>query len=445
MSAPPPITENEPKAPAQPAPRFSATANAYYWIVVVAAGLVGLISLANLTRDAHWLLALLLTVCAALAQLFIVEKPGKNQSYRTSIVFIAAAALLLEPGLVFLLSVIHYGPSWVRLRKRWRIQVFNLAKTALAALAAWGTFHEILRHLSGVSSATLFILAGAAACVTFVLVNFLTLAQMISLTTGRSILRTGLFSFESLSTDIVLAALGVAFTSFWHTNKWMTLFALAPLVIIHRAMYVPQLEEEAKIDAKTGLYNVKEFASALHLELARARRFDRPLALLMCDLDYLRNVNNTYGHLAGDAVLTGIAEILRAQVREYDVPARFGGEEFSILLPETSADEAVEIAERIRGAVEARAFTVETVDEPIRVTMSLGVALFPHDAGDARELIHAADVAVYRAKAEGRNRVVRFSSGDASTDLEERRRELHESPLGKSLLELEQQPHVASA
>src|SRR5205085_2400481 len=122
------------------------------------------------------------------------------------------------------------------------------------------------------------------------------------------------------------------------------------------------------------------------------------------------DINNTYGHLAGDAVLKGIAEIFRAQLRHYDVPARFGGEEFSILLPETPPDQALEIAERIRRAVAAQLFDVETSSEPIRATVSIGVAGFPKDGTDANELIHQADLAVYRAKLQGRNRVLGASS-----------------------------------
>jgi diguanylate cyclase (GGDEF)-like protein/putative nucleotidyltransferase with HDIG domain len=134
------------------------------------------------------------------------------------------------------------------------------------------------------------------------------------------------------------------------------------------------------------------------------------MSLIMADLDLLRDINNSYGHLAGDAVLKGIAEIFRQQLRHYDVPARFGGEEFSILLPETPPEQAMEIAERIRRAVAEREFEVETASEPIRATVSLGVAAFPKDGVDANELIHQADLAVYRAKLQGRNRVLGAST-----------------------------------
>jgi diguanylate cyclase (GGDEF)-like protein/putative nucleotidyltransferase with HDIG domain len=134
------------------------------------------------------------------------------------------------------------------------------------------------------------------------------------------------------------------------------------------------------------------------------------LSLLMADLDLLRDVNNTYGHLAGDAVLTGVADVFRAELRHYDVPARFGGEEFSILLPETPREQALEIAERIRRAVEGRAFEVDTCSEPIRATVSIGVATFPADGEDGNGLMHQADLAVYRAKMHGRNQVMEAGS-----------------------------------
>src|SRR5207253_1019573 len=190
-------------------------------------------------------------------------------------------------------------------------------------------------------------------------------------------------------------------------------FALAPLILLQRSLAVPALQAEARVDPKTGLFNARYFAAELAEELGRAARFDRPMSLIMADLDLLRDINNTYGHLAGDAVLQGIAEVFRLQLRHYDVPARFGGEEFSILLPETPPEQAMEIAERIRRAVAERDFEVETSDQPIHATISIGVAGFPKDGTDANELIHQADLAVYRAKLQGRNRVLGASYGSS--------------------------------
>ena len=233
-----------------------------------------------------------------------------------------------------------------------------------------------------------------------------------ALARGHSLREAGVFSFESLSTDFILATLGLAVAAFWDLNPWLIPFAVAPLLLIHRSLAIPQLQAEARVDPKTGLYNARHFASVMQEELGRAQRFQRPMALIMADLDLLRDINNTYGHLAGDAVLRGVAEVFRQQLRHYDVPARFGGEEFSILLPETPPEQAFEIADRIRRSVAARLFEVETSSEPIRATISMGVAAFPRDGQDATELVHQADLAVYRAKLQGRNRVL-----DASDEL----------------------------
>src|SRR4029078_5410825 len=105
---------------------------------------------------------------------------------------------------------------------------------------------------------------------------------------------------------------------------------------------LPNLELAARIDSKTELYNARYFSSALEAELDRAKRFGRPVSLLLADLDLLREVNNTYGHLAGDAVLRGVADVLREQLRPFDIGGRFGGDEVSVAVPEdTHADEPV--------------------------------------------------------------------------------------------------------
>ncbi|MDQ3992470.1 MAG: diguanylate cyclase, partial [Actinomycetota bacterium] len=232
-------------------------------------------------------------------------------------------------------------------------------------------------------------------------------APMVSLARRCSLRETGVLTFHGISTELVLAALGVGVAFLWVENPWLVPFALAPLFIVHRSLSVPLLEAEARVDPKTGLFNARHFQAVLQNEFARAERFDRPLAVVMADIDLLREVNNTYGHLAGDAALRAVADVFRAQLRHYDVPARFGGEELAIVLPETDAEEAAEIAERIRRSVAAHRVVVETSADPIAVTISIGVAAFPADARQATELVHKADLAVYRAKLQGRNRVVR--------------------------------------
>src|SRR5215210_4540007 len=259
-----------------------------------------------------WITFLILAGSAAVAQLFLV-RTGKNQSYQTSIVFLIPAALLLPAELVALVPVVQHMPDWLKNRTAWYIQIFNISNFTLAILAASGGAHLVFRlslleghdHLQ-------FALGGLTACVLLVGINHSLLAPMLALARGHSIRESGLFSMQSLSTDLVLASLGVGIATFWELNPWLVPFAIAPLVLIHRSLSVPKLEAEARVDPKTGLFNARHFGQALNEELTRAARFDRPLSLIMADLDLLREINNTYGHLAGDAVLKGIAEVFRA-------------------------------------------------------------------------------------------------------------------------------------
>jgi len=162
---------------------------------------------------------------------------------------------------------------------------------------------------------------------------------------------------------------------------------------------------QASEDGLTGLPNHRAFQTRLEEEVARARHGGRPLALMMVDLDDFRTVNNTYGHQAGDTTLVAIATALRAGVRGADVAARYGGDEFAVLLPETGMDEAYEVAERVRAAIAALDLTELGVS--IRLGASVGVAALPLHAMTREDLVHAADQAAYAAKHQGKGRVGR--------------------------------------
>jgi diguanylate cyclase (GGDEF)-like protein len=385
---------------------LSAQARTYYWTVVLGAVAASGYSLARLPAQVHgWEAFAVLTALAATAQLYIVES-GRNQSYRTAIAFIVAGAVVLRPGFLAGLVLLHYVPGWIKYRKKWLVQSFNIGNTTLAALAAGAAFHALSGGSLVEVVAGRYALAGLVACATFVAINHLLLARMIDLTSESSMVATGLFSFQSLSTDLGLAALGIGVAAFWSVNSWLIFFVLGPLLIIHRALYVPQLRELAQADVKTGLMNATEFEHTVDMEVARAERMRTPFSLLMVDLDHLREINNEHGHLAGDVAIRGIAEVFREELRRDDVPARFGGDEFCILLPETPPSEAVQIAERIRDAAGARSFIAEGVSEPLRVTVSIGLASSPEDARNRQELVHRADLAAYRAKAAGGNRCI---------------------------------------
>ena len=368
--------------------------------------------------QADWRLALLLAAGAAVAQLFVVVTP-RNQSYHTAPVLIVAAAILLPPPLLAVVVVAQHIPEWLKERYPWYIQTFNIANYALSALAAQQSFTSISTSGAGLvgNDDLLFFLSGLTAALTFVAVNHLLLAGVLKVARGHSFRESGLFTAQSMSTDLVIALLGVVVAALWLENPWLTGLALAPLVLVHRTLALPKLEAEARQDPKTELYNARHFSDVLEQALERAGRTDRPLALLVADLDLLREINNRYGHLAGDAVLVGVARVLRDHLRPEDLAARFGGEEFAVLLPDTTEEEATAVAERIRSAVSDARFDVDTSSEPISATVSIGVASFPSHATTSADLIYRADVAAYRAKAQGRNRVVVASDAPALDEL----------------------------
>jgi diguanylate cyclase (GGDEF)-like protein len=165
------------------------------------------------------------------------------------------------------------------------------------------------------------------------------------------------------------------------------------------------VSQQAVTDDLTGLSNKRRFRDVLVREAARAARFDHPLSLLMLDIDGFKRINDTRGHVQGDEVLRRIARVLTAESRAIDEPARYGGEEFAIALPETGADGAAEVAERIRARIETEAVPATDGGGSLRVTASVGVATIPASASDPEGLIRAADAALYEAKRAGKNRV----------------------------------------
>jgi diguanylate cyclase (GGDEF)-like protein len=161
-----------------------------------------------------------------------------------------------------------------------------------------------------------------------------------------------------------------------------------------------KLQDMANLDPLTGIYNRRKFAEVLTYEIERSHRYQQSLSLVMCDLDYFKQINDQYGHQAGDKVLVSIAECLRQLLRKTDVFARWGGEEFIILLPHTNLDEAAQLAEKIRTSIAEIGR-----DNGIKVTASFGVSQF-HPNEDEIALLKRVDDALYEGKHNGRNQVV---------------------------------------
>ncbi|HET9581848.1 MAG TPA: diguanylate cyclase [Gemmatimonadota bacterium] len=191
-----------------------------------------------------------------------------------------------------------------------------------------------------------------------------------------------------------------------HEVRFCRLLADVAGRALQRADHFERVNEAARRDTLTGLFNLRVLNSGIEEEIHRAERTGASLSLLMLDVDFLKHVNDVYGHPAGDQVLRSIAETLRRLVRRIDLAARCGGEEFAVLLPETAAERGRDVAERLRQSIAA----LEHPGVGEAITVSIGVAAYPEDAGSASELVHAADQALYMSKNSGRNRVTRFGA-----------------------------------
>jgi diguanylate cyclase (GGDEF)-like protein len=199
----------------------------------------------------------------------------------------------------------------------------------------------------------------------------------------------------------VLTAFATAYTA-------LALVVALPLaIVLQRSLRHASLAAAARTDAKTGLLNAGSWQREAAVEVTRAAAAQAPLAVAIADIDHFKAVNDTRGHLAGDAVLAAVSAAMRDLLRDCDLCGRFGGEEFALLLPRTTAAQALEIAERIRQGISQLATPRDGV--AIRVTISIGVAVPSHARHTLDDLLAAADHALYQAKGSGRDRVVMYA------------------------------------
>jgi diguanylate cyclase (GGDEF)-like protein len=364
-----------------------------------------LVTAARATGE-HWQAAVLLAAVGAVTPLFTVDGP-EFTVYDTAAVFVVAAALLVSPAPAALVGI----PACLVDAWRRRVSVVSLAHNSAAiALAAFAT--SLLAHASsGLSPVPralgLLVALGCYACI-------ITGADTLFGHFARGISRLR-FPGTALAAEAALASIGVGFAALVGTDPWRAPFALAPLLFIHRLQRLPALEEEAARDAKTGLLNMRCFERELERLCAHGRELPRPLSLLVIDLDHLREINNRFGHLAGDAVICAVAGLIDGELRPADRAARFGGEEFVVAIPEIAPEDAVAVAARLREAVASSLFHANDPPFTCRATVSIGVAHAPLDATTPRDLLHAADLAVLQAKLLGRNRVVERRELDGAT------------------------------
>jgi diguanylate cyclase (GGDEF)-like protein len=385
---------------------LSAAAASFEFAVVWAtvAWVVAVGTPAHPTREDWITFAILVPLVAFVHQL--AREREKHQGSALSLAPMFTAALILPPLLAAGVIAAAFIPEWIRTRLPWYIVLFNVANFVGPALVARGVFDAIA--VSGPASWTLAALAGVA---TFLLLQYGVLAVMLKLARGVSIRDTVRIDCVLIDAGLLsLGALGAALAD-WHPSL-LALLAL-PLALAYRSLEIPSLVEASRIEPKTGLYNMRHLNTVLETELQRAGRFDYPISLLMIDVDHLRQINGTFGHMVGDRALQLVAQTVRDATREYDIAARFGGDEFCVLLPHTPADGALVVAERIRAGVE-----VGGKERDLELTVSIGAVTVARAGVTPEELITLADRAAYRAKFSGRNAVATAPEGDPVDEAE---------------------------
>ncbi len=341
------------------------------------------------------------TVLAALAHFKSVQGSTPKSSYDLALLIYGFVLVIQGPQAAIITSAVACLLDWAWHKPPWFIQAFNICSLAVALTAAGAVYH--LTSVDGRPSGPLGAVGVLGAVLIFVGLNHLLVGFAVGFASGERLTESGIFSGLTLSIDAALAAAGTAAAVIWFVDPYVCLVTLIPVYVISMTLKMPELERQAISDPKTGVFNARHFQELLETELMRANRFNRPLTVVMGDLDLLRNVNNVYGHLAGDQVLIRVAQILKDSVRDYDIVARFGGEEFTILLPETSAEQALPRIEALRQAIAEADIEVITSAEPIRTTMSFGLAQRESAADSPEDIVHRADLAVYKAKFDGRN------------------------------------------
>jgi diguanylate cyclase (GGDEF)-like protein len=328
-------------------------------------------------------------------------------------------AILLPPFFALIAPISRVALTQWRVRRAppYR-RIFSCASIGLSYCAASLTFHSLSGAVMGSTGGTLsrglvWTLIVTFSALVMSVVNKTIIMTAVKGTDPTASIRSRVFDGEPLYNDIAEICIAVLVTYGVAGNLWLAPAALPVVTLLQRSLRHAQLVTDSRADSKTGLLNAATWEHESAAEVARAVRTKSPLAIALLDVDKFKAINDTYGHLVGDQVLKEIANTLSSMLRDYDLAGRFGGEEFSVLLPQTRAVDAFRIAERVRANIAGLSIIAPgaTGGERVHVTVSIGVAAL--DAGTERkfaELMGAADAALYRAKACGRDQVQMISS-----------------------------------
>jgi diguanylate cyclase (GGDEF)-like protein len=338
-------------------------------------------------------------------------------------------ALLLPPIYALLAPFLIGFALYVRGRRATAVyrRVFSSAALGLAGAATSVTFHRVWPEATPVSlsgapawlTRPQVVLTAVSCAVLFSLVNTSVVAIAAHLAEPEARLAEVLWDKETFLLDLTETCVGILVAITCALSPLLLLVALPPVILLQRSLMHQQLQAAARTDPKTGLLNAAAWQREADAEISRAQRAGSStgkqsgqLSMLLIDVDHFKRVNDTHGHLAGDEVLKSLATELRQQVRDSDIVGRFGGEEFTVLLPRADASEALQIAERLRRS--AGRLSIFAGDARIGVTISIGAAVFGRHGRDLFELLAAADLALYRAKDKGRNQVCLYGGDEAA-------------------------------
>src|SRR5690348_3412880 len=328
-------------------------------------------------------------------------------------------AILLPPLFALLAPLPRLAlTQWRVSRAPWHRRVFSCASIGLSYLAASLTFRGLSRLAADTGGGALgrnlaWTLLVAFSAVVMSAVNKAIIMTAVKGADPSVHIRSRVFGREPLYNDLAEICIGVLLTYAVAGNLFLAPVALPVITLLQRSLRHAQLLTDARADSKTGLLNAATWEREAVAEVSRAVRVKSALAVALLDIDRFKVINDTYGHLVGDQVIKEIARALSGMLREYDVAGRFGGEEFSLLLPQTRAVDAFRIAERVRADIAGLSIIAPgaTGGERVHVTVSIGVAAL--DSGSVRklnELMAAADAALYRAKSGGRDQVQMIST-----------------------------------
>jgi diguanylate cyclase (GGDEF)-like protein len=339
------------------------------------------------------------------------------------------AAVLLPPLYALLAPIPRMVLTQVRVRQTVvHRRAYTAAAVGLAYAAASVAFHAVAPALGpGAGTGTggramLWTLLAVGCGLLRLVVNDGLILAAVKGSAPETRLLPEIAGTEALYGNISELSLGTL-SAFAAVHSTLAILYAVPLVVsLQRSLRHAQLVSETRVDAKTGLLNDKTWRREAAGEIARAARTRTPVAVGILDIDHFKKVNDTYGHLAGDVVLSAVAAAVTALLRDYDVIGRVGGEEFAFVLPNSPVLEAVEIAERLREKIPRLAFQRDgpTGTMPSCVTVSIGVAAADRPAGDLGMYYGLADQALYAAKQNGRDSVWVVRVNQQAADLEPR-------------------------